>query len=97
MNAEFFNKIWEILVRHAGQREDNRERLDFIRCLTQQWDSQNVEWRFCGALGFGGKLYYNNNGLYVNCYTEDLNPKREQILQTTNSALRMLHGIPEKI
>ena len=92
MNAEFAHKIWKILVEHAGCREDNYSRQAFIDYLVNHWECQDVEWRFGGSLGFGGKLYYNNNGLYVNCYSEDLNPKREQILQNTNSALRMLNG-----
>jgi len=48
-------------------------------------NTDNPEHRFCGKLGFGGKLYYNNSrGFYVENYKED---KCAEIIDRANSCL----------
>jgi hypothetical protein len=49
------------------------------------------EWRFCGSLGFGGKLRYSNDGFRVTCYSEDRTPECDKCIQTANARLRMLN------
>lgn len=84
----FLNKVWDILVEHAGAREDDREAFVIVaserarRCL---------EYRFMGKLGFGGKVWlWNDPHAYVSCYREDETRERKRIIQITNQALEKL-------
>lgn len=87
MKRKFFNWVYTTLVRVAGALESQRE--DFIAAhLDPKYPCQ--EWRFQGFLGFGGKYYAGGNR--VSCYSEDLNPSRESIIEETN---RELEGIAE--
>jgi hypothetical protein len=85
---------WDILVRLAGAHNDkrgwNRESFIWGVSLGRHLAS---EYRFEGALGFGGKFRNNGNNddiPHVDCYSDDLTPKREQIIAETNAALREL-------
>jgi hypothetical protein len=42
------------------------------------------EFRFGGNLGFGGKIYFDEGCLYVDCYQEDKNTKRRNIIKKIN-------------
>jgi hypothetical protein len=54
------------------------------------------EYRFQGALGFGGKVWLNNGEFpYVTCYPEDLTDEREAMIRSANEALKKLSGIKE--
>lgn len=84
----FLNKVWDILVQHAGAWEDDREAFVIVatdrayRCL---------EYRFVGKLGFGGKVWlWNKPHVYINCYREDETPERRKIMTATNRALKQL-------
>lgn len=46
------------------------------------------EWRFQGALGFGGKFRYPR--MTVDCYPEDETPARLAAIQTANERLQAL-------
>lgn len=66
----------------------DRDRHGFVHYVTTERNS--IEWRFCGALGFGGKFRLNNNrkGIpYVDCYREDETPARLQMIERTNARL----------
>jgi hypothetical protein len=55
--------------------------------------SPPTEYRFQGALGFGGKFRLRPSGLEphrVDCYPEDMNPTRRSIIEVTNKALSEL-------
>jgi len=87
-----YHTVWDILVAHAGAREDDRER--FVQaCLDTSWGGRLREWRFCGNLGFGGKFYRNNGMLYISCYSEDKTKARERIIDKVNLLLAEL--VPE--
>lgn len=48
------------------------------------------EYRFCGALGFGGKFRNNgnrNNIPHVDCYSEDETPARLAMIEKANKRL----------
>lgn len=53
-----------------------------------------TEWRFCGGLGFGGKLRapgsFGRNYPVVTCYPEDETPTRQQAIDLANARLRSL-------
>lgn len=45
------------------------------------------EWRFGGALGFGGKLSLSGGRLYVSCYPDDLTLVRRIAMDQVNADL----------
>lgn len=54
------------------------------------------EYRFCGALGFGGKFRNNGNNEntpYVDCYREDETPARLAMIESANKRLAELFGV----
>lgn len=63
--------IYSILVECCGASED--ERADCLKYLATT-TLNGHEWRFRGWLGFGGKLYVNSQGVYVDCYPEQKSP-----------------------
>lgn len=81
MTREQASTVYDILVRCAGAREDDRDA--FVFHLTDGCK----EWRFQGSLGFGGKLYVEPRRWRVGCYREDLTPERAEVIQRTNAVL----------
>lgn len=62
--------IYDILVECCGASE--AARASFVAYMASE--ISNHEFRFCGWLGFGGKLYSNSQGVYVDCYSEQKSP-----------------------
>jgi hypothetical protein len=82
------NAIYDILVRECGAAE-GREwsypgRAHFVHEFTRERPTD--EYRFQGALGFGGKFYPQD--MRVSCYREDETPKRAEMVRKANEALR---------
>lgn len=93
MSERDWDAIYSVLVKEAGALE--RERAQFVA----QFEAlpRPREWRFCGLLGFGGKVWDNGHGpIYVNCYREDETPARLKIIEFTNAALRSIAGDAER-
>jgi len=78
------NAVYDVLVQECGASEEKRE--DFM--MSQATDEIS-EWRFCGKLGFGGKFWCNPD-MYVNCYGEDMNSERMEIIFRANERLKVL-------
>src|SRR3954471_20509788 len=81
---------FDVLVRECGQRDSTDDRYSF-----GYHASRTTEYRFMGALGFGGKFRNNGNrgGVpYVDCYQEDATPEREAMIERANKALVELFG-----
>lgn len=80
------NDVYDILIEKAGEIEDDYSRENFIHSQTTRFVG---EFRFMGALGFGGKFRRGTygNAWYVDCYSEDLNPARRAIIKATNKKL----------
>jgi len=74
--------IFTVLVKEAGAHESGRE--DFVFHAI----SGTTEYRFQGALGFGGK--FRPETWRVDCYPEDNTPERERMIKATNAALGLL-------
>lgn len=95
----FYNEVYTILVNHAGALERDRDR--FVACAMSDGQDRWTEWRFCGDLGFGGKVWRANGRIYVSCYPEDRTKKREKILDDVNARLKAIlpeegvHGPPK--
>lgn len=80
--------IYGLLVAGAGARDCEDERDCFIRYAAGQ---QDVEWRFQGALGFGGKLYFDGWSVpRIGCYPEDQTPARQAIIEKLNAKFRYM-------
>lgn len=91
MTRETAAAVYDILVQ-IGASESMRAA--FIH--THATDEHQIEWRFQGKLGFGGKFW--NQWSYmekrpewrVSCYTEDENIKTDKIIKDTNEKLNIL-------
>ena len=81
---DFWNEVYDILVRHAGASDRPRNRDMFI------WSQPTPEFRFGGLLGFGGKFWVNNGKVYISCYIENSDDEKRAIIEETNAALRAL-------
>ena len=82
LNEEQASQIFDILKEICGANDYWRN--NFI----QEMCADCTEYRFSGSLGGGGKLRNNSNGIYVDCYQEDLNPERQQTIETVNVKLK---------
>src|ERR1039458_5919629 len=85
-------EIYNILVEHAGARDDSRERQAFVHYVIAPAPFGH-EWRFQGNPGFGGKFRNNsgNEGIpYVDCYQEHLNVGRREIINECNRVILRL-------
>jgi hypothetical protein len=85
--------VLKILVEECGHRViDPRDGDSFVRGIMKDGCR---EWRFCGALGFGGKFRNNgnrNNTPHVDCYPEDETPTRSKMIEAANARLAELFG-----
>ncbi|WP_432263302.1 hypothetical protein [Cupriavidus sp. TMH.W2] len=75
--------VWQILVNCCLASSAAEDQDAFIRGLTRE--NPVREWRFAGALGFGGKLRFPR--LTVDCYPEDLTPERQAMIDRANVQL----------
>lgn len=91
LTKDIANKVYDILV-DIGASENMRD----IFVYAHITDKFQVEWRFMGLLGFGGKFwnewsYFDEKFNWrVSCYSEDENEKREQLIKETNKKLDAL-------
>lgn len=90
MTKDEANAVYDILVRECGAAEGNDRscpgRGHFVGEFTR--DRHTDEYRFQGALGFGGKFYPRD--MRVSCYREDETPERREMVRWANAALRAL-------
>ncbi len=79
----FWEEVYDVLMEKAGAT-DGTARGCFLA------STPPTEFRFCGSLGFGGKVRTEGTRLFVTCYPEDITPEREVIMADTNAALERL-------
>lgn len=91
--------VLSILVEECGHKVfDPRDADAFVRGIMvppPHKEHPCREWRFCGALGFGGKFRNNgnhDNTPYVDCYREDETPARLAMIEAANKRLAELFG-----
>ncbi len=82
---DVYAACWDILVQHAGADVEPRAKEDFLRYIRS--NPEDIEYRFCGVLGFGGKFRYYQKQLYVTCYIEDETPERLEVMKKVNVLL----------
>jgi hypothetical protein len=81
--------VAQILREDCGWFADDRDEWEFVHHVTKGCD----EYRFIGALGFGGKFRNNGNRddtPYVDFYPEDATPERERRALRANKKLAEL-------
>jgi hypothetical protein len=78
--------ILKVLVEECGWNPSDTDILIF-RHHYDQADPRPLEYRFMGALGFGGKLHAQADRLSVSCYQEDETPERCAMIQAANARL----------
>ena len=88
ISPEVASRIFDALVAHASACNTGWSRRDFIQILSRQ--SGCREYRFQGALGFGGKFWNDSGRWRVTCYSEDETVERLKSIAVTNAALREL-------
>jgi hypothetical protein len=81
--------ILQVLVEECGWRPSDSDREMFTYHYDTA-DHQPLEYRFIGALGFGGKLWMQGEHLYVSCYQEDETPERLTMIERANKRLAEL-------
>lgn len=96
IEPELYGRVWDILCLYAAANVDVRERDRFIQAMSMRTKNGGYEvdeYRFCGGLGFGGKLWRYDGRFYITCYPEDETPDLRRIIDQTNQALRDLHPV----
>lgn len=83
------NRVYNVLVEHAGASNDDQAREHFIQRLCH---IGSTEYRFGGALGLGGKIKNKHGQLYVLCYPEDETEERLEMIRKTNRILSDMVG-----
>lgn len=78
--------IYDILEECCGAHKNGRD--EFISYM--KLDSNMYEYRFCGWLGFGGKLYSNSQGVYVDCYSVHKSPLAAFAIKMANERINTL-------
>lgn len=88
------HEVIRVLITECGFTPRDRDGDMFVNNIVTA-DKANVchEYRFQGALGFGGK--FRNNGNYentphVDCYPENETPERRAMIGRANARLREL-------
>lgn len=79
------DEVWSVLVELAGAREEGRR--DFVHHAERTAPGE-LEYRFGGKLGFGGKVRSQYDGTWrVDCYLEDETPERRAIVEAVNARI----------
>ncbi len=92
MFKSLFERVYDVLVTEAGASPTPHTKAAFVEHFSalKNRRSGNEEWRFQGALGFGGKFWGSSDGFRVSCYVEDENRARKKCIRLTNKALQPL-------
>lgn len=89
---------YTILVEECGASEAEWDRPVFVasveETLASPFGTGYVNYRFCGALGFGGKFRYDphDDRWFVDCNREDETPERLATIERANARLAGLRA-----
>jgi hypothetical protein len=84
------HRIYDLLIEICDAPRSYLARQDFMFAMTDPRPPR--EYRFCGSLGFGGKLWIGRDKWYVTCYPEDTTAERDQTVIKANEALARLRA-----
>lgn len=83
--------ILQILTKTCGAPSDTRDFLYHVGEYLAGRVNHPLEYRFCGKLGFGGKLRLRDGEApRVDCYQEDETPLRYRMMVRANKKLAAL-------
>lgn len=87
-----------VLCEECRWRPGQYDGENFVRYITGVQNNALTEWRFQGALGFGGKFRNNGNHdtPYVDCYGEDETPARLAMIERANRRLAEIFALEGK-
>jgi hypothetical protein len=85
VNVPPHRQVWEVLVDECGASDDRVQFAEF----EHHWPACR-EFRFQGALGFGGKVWASRGRVYVTCYPEHENTRRHEMIERANARLAEL-------
>lgn len=91
---QIFEEVYTILLVHLRASPGQRDDFVAYHLRSHGDDMPRVsptEWRFCGALGMGGKFWAAPESFYVSCYKEDSGPAIRSAMKDVNEALEPLH------
>lgn len=77
---------YKVLVEECGVVDYRNFTEDYFICEFMS-DSPTTEWRMRSDLGFGGTFYNDSAGIYVDCYSEDANTARKEMIKAANTRL----------
>lgn len=80
--------VYEVLVEHCGYTDRPHERAQFISNVTR---GGFMEYRFIGAMGFGGKFWSSHHRWYVTLYREHETDDRIRRRDRANALLAALY------
>lgn len=75
--------VYQVLVAEAGASASSVDVESFVIEFTSEMPTH--QWRFQGALGFGGKFRFPQ--MTIDCYPEDETPDRLQSIDAANKRL----------
>jgi len=90
--------IYDILLEECGETDvAGNERVAFALYMTD--GRPRKEFRFQGALGFGGKCRINSNRPvpYVDCYPEDRTSLRDAMIDKANARIAALFAATTEV
>ena len=94
MPADIATRVFDVLVEEGGAPEHGREQ--FLFHYTRS-DHPPVEYRFMGALGFGGKFWRANQHWYITTYSEDETRERRAFIEQADKRLAVLRAELEAV
>ena len=91
---EYAIKIGKILIEIGGAnpkilQSDYDAFLSYLTDDKSRWD---IEYRFMGHLGYGGKFRTTYNSWKVDCYSESETPERLKLISRINKELQKLYS-----
>ena len=86
----FHDRVYDALVRLCDAPDDESVRAQWDHFWGHASDEGRGEFRFQGALGFGGKFWFQRDRWYVTCYREDETPMRKLRIAEADRALTVL-------
>lgn len=87
LTEEEASRVYDVLAEECGAHD--RGRRDFMHAATRDrkdwWDF--LEYRFMGALGFGGKVHLEPKRIWVSQYLEDETAESVEMVRRANERL----------
>lgn len=91
MDLQELNRVYDILEATCKAPPGLREMLlGNAEVALRDHPKDTHEFRFQGVLGFGGKVWFSQDRIYVTCYPEDETPERKVMIASANEQLAKL-------